>query len=235
MIDITEHSNIVFMDQFRNTSVHPALAQVEAYWEGLRAGRMMPTRAEVDPRGISGALEHAFILERVARGIARFRLAGTHFSDIMGMEVRGMPLTAIMTADGRPPAIDALEAVFETPAVLRLSLVAEGGIGRPPLSGEMLILPLRSDLGDVTRALGCFVATGSIGRTPRRFSVTEQHRRSLVGFGSLPAAEPASRPAPQPGPRPHPDITNDVPGFSETPAPFSRSSRRSHLRLVKND
>ena len=39
---------------------HPALSQVEAYWEGLRGTRTAPLRSEVDPRGIDRALENAF-------------------------------------------------------------------------------------------------------------------------------------------------------------------------------
>ncbi len=41
---------------------YPAIAQVDAYWEALRNGRLMPERAEVDPRGLECALEYAFIL-----------------------------------------------------------------------------------------------------------------------------------------------------------------------------
>ena len=58
----------------------------------------MPRRAEIDPRGIENALEYAFILERIAPGMARIRLAGIHLSDLMGMEVRGMPLTSFIDA-----------------------------------------------------------------------------------------------------------------------------------------
>mgnify|MGYP002713073288 CR=1 FL=1 len=67
------------MEYFRGgkiVSLHPgrgdggfgAIGRVEAYWEGLRDGRLMPTRAEVDPRGITDALEQAFILEKIAPG-----------------------------------------------------------------------------------------------------------------------------------------------------------------------
>ena len=74
---------------------YKAIAQVDAYWEGLRAGRPMPDRAEVDPRGLGDALEFAFLLEHVAPGIGRVRISGMHLRDLLGMEVRGMPLTAV--------------------------------------------------------------------------------------------------------------------------------------------
>ncbi|MEM1360171.1 MAG: PAS domain-containing protein [Pseudomonadota bacterium] len=152
---------------------HPTLSTVEAYWEALREGRLVPRRADVDPRGIDRALENAFILERIAPGMARFRLAGMHLNDLLGMEVRGMPLTSFFTPDARRQVSDALEHVFEEPASARFQLIAERSIGKPAMEAELILLPLKSDLGDVSRALGCLVSTGEIGRTPRRFDVAE--------------------------------------------------------------
>ncbi|MCR9086509.1 MAG: PAS domain-containing protein [Rhodobacteraceae bacterium] len=159
---------------------HPGLSLVEAYWEGLREGRLVPRRADVDPRGIDQALEFAFILERIAPGMARFRLAGMHLNDLMGMEVRGMPLTSFFVPDARPMISETLEHVFEEPATARLTLAGERGLGKPELEAELLLLPLKSDLGDISRVLGCLVARGDIGRTPRRFSVTETRRNPLL-------------------------------------------------------
>ena len=63
--------------------------------------RAVPMRSDVDPRGIERSLEHAFILERIAPQMARFRLAGMHLTDLMGMEVRGMPTTALFAPAAR--------------------------------------------------------------------------------------------------------------------------------------
>ena len=68
------------------------LADLRSYWDSLRKGRAVPDRADVEPKGIRRALDYAFILERIAPGAARFRLAGRHLVDLMGMEVRGMPV-----------------------------------------------------------------------------------------------------------------------------------------------
>ena len=61
----------------------------------------MPLRSEIDPRGLKGALEYCFVLERIAPGLARLRVAGSHLGDLMGMEVRGMPITAFYDENGR--------------------------------------------------------------------------------------------------------------------------------------
>ena len=96
-MDKSDHKsqNVIEMSDHHPESGYAAIAQVEAYWEALRGTRIVPKRSEIDPRGIEGALENAFIVERVAPGIARLRIAGSHLNDLMGMEVRGMPLTAL--------------------------------------------------------------------------------------------------------------------------------------------
>ncbi|MGH1329478.1 MAG: PAS domain-containing protein [Paracoccaceae bacterium] len=173
---------------------YPAVAQVEAYWEGLRNGRAVPARSEIDPRGMNDALEYAFILERIAAGVARFRLAGMHLSDLMGMEVRGMPLTAMFTPESRVKISAAMEEVFEGPEIIQVSLRGERGMGRGALDAQLLLCPLKSDLGDVNRVLGCLQSRGDIGRQPRRFEVLEITRRPIIVDPNAPAVASPKKP-----------------------------------------
>lgn len=182
-MNMLRSSNVVSLLKRKSDLNFSAIAQVEAYWEALRNGRPMPGRHEVDPRGISQALEYAFILERIAPGVARFRLAGMHLTDLMGMEVRGMPLTAMFVPDSRARLSEALEAVFESPEVVKITLRGERGIGRGALEAQLLLAPLKSDLGDVNRVLGCFQSKGAIGRQPRRFEATEYFSRKILTDG----------------------------------------------------
>lgn len=147
------------------------LAQIEGYWNALRGSRLLPLRSEIDPRGLKGALEFCFVLERIAPGLARLRVAGSHLGDLMGMEVRGMPISSFLTSNARQEFAQMLEELFETPATASIMLSAETGFGRPPLRARMILLPVRSDLGDTSRVLGGFVTDGDIGRVPRRFNV----------------------------------------------------------------
>lgn len=182
-------AEIISLKCYRSTMQHHAISQLEAYWQGLRCGRLVPNRSDVDPRGIETALEFAFILERISPGMARFRLAGMHLNELMGMEVRGMPITAFFAPDTRRQVSDALEHVFEEPALARISLRGERGMGRSPITAELIILPLRSDLGDISRALGCLVCDGEIGRTPRRFDVCDLQLEPLFA-GVAPRGAP---------------------------------------------
>ena len=52
------------------------LAEVEAYWRGLSRDEALPERRAVDPSRIDSALSSCFVLERVAPGIGRIRVAG---------------------------------------------------------------------------------------------------------------------------------------------------------------
>tara|TARA_R110002094_G_scaffold25811_3_gene38141 strand:+ start:4813 stop:5517 length:705 start_codon:yes stop_codon:yes gene_type:complete len=224
--------NVVSMSNYHPDSGYAAIAQVEAYWEALRTGRLLPKRSQVDPRGIEQALEYAFILERIAPGIARLRIAGSHLSDLMGMEVRGMPLTAFFAPNTRRQIADGLEDVFQTPATATLRLTSPGGAGRAALEARMVLLPLKSDLGDVSRALGCLVSQGEVGVAPRRFDVTSLDVRTIVpGQGTARIDRPAA-----PVSKPAPDAQTS--GFSAPKAPFKGTngkSRPPYLRLIKSD
>jgi len=147
------------------------LAEVRAYWEGLRQNADLPRRDEIDPRGIAGALENTFMLERVAPGIARFRLAGMQLHDMMGMDVRGMPVSSLIEPQGRIRLAEALEGVFAGPGTLEIWLEGERGIGRPALEARMLLLPLTATRGTTDLALGCIALDGALGRAPRRFAI----------------------------------------------------------------
>ncbi|MEQ9038463.1 MAG: PAS domain-containing protein [Silicimonas sp.] len=198
----------------------PALARIESYWTGIRAGRLVPSRSEIDPRGLEGVLSHAFILERLTTGLARLRIAGSHMSELLGIEARGMPLSAVFAPASRQALAGALESVFDEPATVRFALTSETGFRRPDLTGGMVLLPLRSDLGDITRVLGGVSLAGTIGRVPRRLEITGQSRRSLTGYAARPGEKTAR-----------------ITGFAEPrhdpqPEPPADARRRGHLRLV---
>lgn len=227
---------VVTMSDYQPHSGYAPLSLVEAYWDALRAGREMPKRAEIDPRGIESALEYAFILERVAPGVARMRIAGSHLHDIMGMEARGMPLTSFFQEDVRIRIAGLLEEVFQTPATAEVKMTCAGSQGEPALDARMILLPLKSDLGDVSRILGCLVCRGPVGDVPRRFDVADIQVRSLRH-----PADIQDEPAPM-------DVTH-AQGFSEPKSDFvfpnvgladpdetvDGKKRPPYLRLVKSD
>ncbi len=192
------------------------LREIETYWQALRGETGgVPPRSAVDPRGMNGALEHAFLIQRIAPGIGRLRVAGSHLNALTGMEVAGLPLSALFTPMARDRLAEGLVAVFDKPAILRATLRSPAGWQRGPLSAQMLILPLTDEHGQIGRALGGLVSEGRIDRTPRRFDITH------LELGALEGRPPVKR---SPKPR----------HFAEDQAPFTakRTASRPHLRVV---
>ena len=138
-----------------------------------------------------------------------------------------MPLTSFITPPGRRQISDTLEEVFQRPAVCEIRLSAERAAGKPQMDARMLMLPLKSDLGDVSRILGCLVARGDIGRSPRRFDVIGTKMRPIVTPAAMPQpdlveAQKVKQPA----------------GFAEASNSFKPATEKTnvpYLRIVKSE
>lgn len=166
------NASVINLAERRAAVADPVLNQVEAYWDGLRAGRLAPMRADVSPRGLSGALSHCFILERVTPNLARFRVFGQQIGDMMGADSRGLPISTLFFAEDREILEETLFQVFNRPATARLALESPGGFGRERLTCKMSLLPLCDDFGTINRILGTLSVHGTIGRAPRRLTIT---------------------------------------------------------------
>ncbi|KIC42748.1 diguanylate cyclase [Ruegeria sp. ANG-R] len=210
----SEFGKIVAMDRFDSGRSLSPIRQAEAYWTALLTGDGVPMRAQIDPRGLENILEYTFILERIAPGLARFRLAGSHLNNLAGMEVRGMPLTAFFEPSARDDVKSVLDQVFTGPAVAELDLLSKGKLGRVSLQARMILLPLKSDLGDVSRVLGVMVSDGTIGVTPRRFILSDR-RVNMISELQQP---------------PKPVVQREE-GFAEDQTAFKAAP---HLRLVSS-
>ncbi|SFR39834.1 PAS domain-containing protein [Yoonia tamlensis] len=150
---------------------NPVLMQLESYWRALRHARHIPARNDIRPHEIDSALPHAFILQRVAPGVARMRVAGQQLHDLLKMDARGMPVSSFFHADARAQIADLVELAFSEPAIVAVPLVSQGNVVRAPLTGTMLLLPLRDDNGQTSRVLGALMTQGHRGNRQRRFEI----------------------------------------------------------------
>jgi hypothetical protein len=157
-------------------------------------------------------LEQVFLVEQIAPHHGRLRLAGMALSDLLGMDPRGMPVTALLEPVARATLSEALGGLFRGEHLLDLWLEAERGIGRPPLWARMLLLPLIGAHGEPDLALGCLCTKGQIGRAPRRFAISRILREPLMGIA------------------PH----GMAAAFAEEPRRFQPPSGRPNLRLVSS-
>lgn len=167
------------------------------YWEGLRRNASVPFRAQVTREDMAGLLDHAFLVERLGPGMARFRLVGQHLMDLMGMELRGMPFCSLMNSASRKKVCHLTETVFRAPQIAEMQVTSPAAPNGPALSGTLLLLPLKSDLDDVSRALGCLMVHGGIGKAPRRFDLQRTKLEPIIPGGEI--MQPWSLTHPTPG------------------------------------
>jgi hypothetical protein len=169
------------------------LSSLRTYWDRLRAGRIAPYRAEIDPRQFEQALENMFIIERLTPDNLRIRLAGMKICEMMGMEVRGMQPACLIDTPDRTRFDRLLGLVMSEPAVVELTLAAPNRAGT--YHASMLMMPLRSDFGDINRVIGCTSGGAELFAAPLAFRI-EDVAVTPVETGPAPAADPGRGPLP---------------------------------------
>ncbi len=190
------------------------LTEIEDHWRDLRAASgFLPRRSEVDASRMAAALPHAFVLERVAPGVARFRIAGRAVAGVMGGEPKGLPLSMAFAAASRPSLQNWLDRCFDAPALVELLIEAPQGGLRQPLRGRLLLLPLLDENGQVARALGGLLLDGVPRRSNIRFDLSD----------AVPRVETVPHPAPK-------RVFADPAGSAALPG--LRETERPYLRLV---
>jgi hypothetical protein len=190
------------------------LSSLKNYWERLRAGRIAPYRAEIDPRQFESALENMFIVERVGDNNMRIRLAGMKVCEMMGMEVRGMEPGFLVDATDRERFERLLNVVMLEPSVVELKLEAPS---RASLFGAtMLLMPLRSDFGDVNRVLGCVSGENDVFSPPLSFSIRDVAVTPIEPSQSTESGQ-------------------KIPGFAETQTGFESSLSGPKLRSIEGN
>ena len=151
------------------TTSPDVIETVCTYWAGLPRCGAAPARAALDATALAPVLAQMFIAELVTPRVARLRVVGHRIDDLMGMDLRGMPLTALMTAAARPTVADAVAQVGRGARAF-LTLEGEGGFGQPNLRARLALLPLADGAGRLSHALGVMQLDGAPGRRPRRLA-----------------------------------------------------------------
>jgi len=225
-----------------NEMIHSELRLLHDYWQGLRQGRSVPYRAEIDPRDMRCNARNLFIMEDLGGGNIRFRLAGTALVDAFGMELRGLSARSLMEGRAR-----------ESFAALIEETLAEPGIGYARIENaarreerwEVLLLPLRSDFGSIDRVLGCLHpitgTPGTVGDKRLRFRILEMSIRPVRPEGgeaarTLPVAGFADAQTPYTPPEPGARLTAIEGGRAAEDTPAGDPGRpRPDLRIVRDE
>ena len=221
MVNTYSDGNVVDITAHRLDNRTDACSKLEAYWQSLCAGRIMPYREEIDPRGLNGVLSQIFLVERIAPGTARFRVAGQDLNDLMGFDLRGMPMSSIVQPGARQRLSDTLRALFDEPARVELTLDGGKTLRHGRVAARLVCLPLRDRTGSVGRAIGCLAAGGATTRTPQRFDIVGELRRTLIGYGG-------------PAPTTTPAFSLDA-ADATLEAAQRKKDKRAHLQVVSSN
>lgn len=196
---------LTFLDRFRPQPALPlqpvfeGLAQLRAYWEGLRGSASLPTRAALDPCGLSGVLDRVFLADRIGTGLAQIRLAGSALTEFAGADLPGLPLSCLFTPESRPLLAQSLEKGFADPAVVEIDLGSDRTLVGTVMA-RLVLLPL-AEAGDRRSMLGAvsFAATAApcklqiLARREERLVLPQRAAPvAAVGPETIPA-EPARR------------------------------------------
>ncbi len=130
-------------------------AKVRSVWHGLRQGAAVPARADLAPVSLGPTLQICFLAERAPGQGARFRLVGRGLNDAYGMDLRAIPLPALVAAPLQRAFAASIDAVFDHAAILFAQYDradAQTGLR------SVMLHPMRDAQGGTTLALG--VAAG---------------------------------------------------------------------------
>ena len=143
---------------------------LRAYWDTLCDQGDVPLRSEVDPRAVPDVLDTLFMLERLNSEDVRCRIAGLTICEMMGMEVRGLSPMTFFTDATRARFAAVMNDVMSVPKIARLGLETTDKLGNASVA-EMILLPLRSDFGEVSRIIGCLTPPSAGFTAPVRFHI----------------------------------------------------------------
>jgi hypothetical protein len=132
----------------------PILVRLFDYWHAKRAGRLMPSRADIDPAELRGLVLNVMLYDVVEPGrLYRIRLVGQAIVDFVGANNTGK-----MAGDGMPPEaarrmIDILDSVVANRAPRCRQGSAYWHRDKAHRAFEGCFLPLSSDGDTVDKIL----------------------------------------------------------------------------------
>lgn len=123
------------------------LAEALAYWQGKRAGRLMPQRRDIDPSELRSLLPHIQLVEPVAaegRWRFRYRLVGTAIVEAYGGELTGRHVDELISGERARFVHDYYGKVCDgrRPVFVRSRYLSRKAVD---LTANRLLMPLSAD------------------------------------------------------------------------------------------
>lgn len=154
----------LFIDPLLNLQ-DSRLRALHAYWTGKRAGRPMPTRADVSPGDIVSHLPTIFLIDVTPPAVSpvdfQIRLMGTALNDLFAGDFTGRTLDQGFSVKSASVLAKVLGIVCELRRPLRLHGAANFAQSTAPTEIEAIFLPLSVHGAKVEMAMGELVKRAS--------------------------------------------------------------------------
>lgn len=123
----------------------------------MRGARLAPRRYEMEPAHIAALLAETLIIERLANGDCRIRVAGTGVCDNLGVNLRGQSFFALWSHEDQVVLRDNINTISEYGSAGFYTLTGTLTSDDPAAHFELLLLPLTHLEDRIDRMLGCLV------------------------------------------------------------------------------
>lgn len=154
----------LFVDPLLNLQ-DARLRALLAYWTGKRAGRAMPTRADVSPGEIVSHLPTVFLIDVTPPAVQpshfQVRLMGTALNDMFAADYTGQTLDQGFSEKSASVLAKVLGIVCQLHRPLRLHGILPYKQGKEPLEIEAIFLPLSVSGTQVEMTMGEMVKRAS--------------------------------------------------------------------------
>ena len=150
------------MERFEEVTISPNLGILLDYWTGLRQGRQMPSRADIDPIDMPRHLLPSILLIQVSHDPLRFyyRLMGTAIAELLGEDWTGKYSDEIQLAheNVRLQYVETVEKAAPTFYMNQYKKFDPSVGYERLLNYERVLLPLSDDDAVVHHLLGATLA-----------------------------------------------------------------------------
>lgn len=148
-------SGAVYIDEPRD----PRIKALYAYWDGLRRGRAVPSRKDVDPMAIPALLPYIIMYDVGPNGYT-IRLVGEAVVDFVGRNGTGGPAGSMLPPQAAEVVVSVLDAVTTERAPKFRAGKAHWQPDKSYRDFEACFLPLSADGETVNIVLGGISVAG---------------------------------------------------------------------------
>ena len=160
----------VFTDSDPQNLQHPVLVFLKTYWDAKRAGRPMPSRADIRPADMKEHLGWIILLDALGDcSDFRYRTIGTRVTQYVLADATGKTIAEAIGPYGEEAVAETMKAFHRKAANDKQPVRAHGDadwLGRHILRFDALFLPLSDDGEQVNMILSAF--TFAVSGAPTR-------------------------------------------------------------------